>query len=63
MLINAIITVLRETLEAGVLVGLLLLLTRDLKLRFYWLFGALSLGITSAVLYASMLGTISEWFD
>lgn len=63
MLLDAILTVLRETLEAGVLVSLLASASRGHGLRLIWLAVALPSGIAAAVLYAIYLQTISAWLD
>lgn len=63
MLLDAILTVLRETLEAGVLVSLLASASRGRALGLAWLVVALVVGIAAAVLYALNLQTISAWFD
>ena len=62
MLLDAILTVLRETLEAGVLVSLLASASRGRALRLAWLAAALPAGIAAAVLYALNLQTVSAWF-
>jgi high-affinity iron transporter len=63
MLLDAILTVLRETLEAGVLVSLLASVGRTRAMRFTWLAIALPVGFAAAVIYATNLRTISAWFD
>lgn len=63
MLLDAILTVLRETLEAGVLVSLLASASRGHGLRLTWLAVALPAGIAAAILYAVNLPAISGWFD
>ncbi len=63
MLIDAIITVLRETLEAGVLAGLLMAVSRRYDHSKVWIFPALILGVLGAWCYAINLGTVSELFD
>ena len=63
MLVNSVVIVLREILEAALLVSVLLALSRRLHIERRWLMAALPLGITGAVLYALMLVPISELFD
>jgi high-affinity iron transporter len=63
MLLDAILTVLRETLEAGVLVSLLASASRGHGLRLAWLAAALPAGMAAAIVYALGLRSISEWFD
>jgi len=63
MMIDTVVLVLRETLEAGMLVSLLIVVAtrRDAGIR--WLAIALGAGIVMAALYAAALGRISTWFD
>lgn len=63
MLLNAVIIVLRETLEAGVLVSILLSISSQLTLGHRWLWWAFAAGIIGAIVYAVNLGRVSEWFD
>jgi high-affinity iron transporter len=63
MLLDAILIVLRETLEAGVLVSVLAALGRQRQLSLRWLWSAFGLGIAGALLLAFNLRTISDWFD
>jgi high-affinity iron transporter len=63
MLLDAILTVLRETLEAGVLISLLASVTRQLRLRTTWLYISLPIGIGGALIYSLNLGAISSAFD
>lgn len=63
MLLDAIVIVLRETLEAGVLVSVLASLGTRLQLSLYWLLAALLAGSAGALLYAFNLGAVSAWFD
>lgn len=62
MLLDAILTVLRETLEAGVLISLLASVTRRLDLSMAWLPTALPVGLVAALLYAFNLATLSNAF-
>jgi high-affinity iron transporter len=63
MLLNAVITVLRETIEAGILVSVLLALGNQRGLNIRWLLISLAIGACMAALYAHHLIYISEWFD
>ncbi len=63
MLLDAVLIVLRETLEAGVLVSVLLSLGNLYQLKRNWLWSSLIVGGVSAFFYASQLGVVSEWFD
>lgn len=63
MLLDIVIIVLRETLEASVLIGVLLSVSRHSGNRLVWVFPSLVLGAVGALIYALNLGAISEWFD
>ena len=63
MLLNSVIIVLREVLEAGLLISLLLALSKTMHLSFRWMIIAIVGGFFGAVLYASNLSTISELFE
>lgn len=64
MLLNALLIILRETLEAGVLVSVLLTLVTPLSVpSLRWVLGGLLLGLFGAAVYAAHLNTISQWFD
>jgi high-affinity iron transporter len=63
MLLDAILIVLRETLEAGVLVSVLAALGQQRQLPLRWLSSAFAIGITGALLLAFNLRAISDWFD
>ena len=63
MLLDIVIIVLRETLEASVLIGVLLSVSRHTDINLLWIFPAMILGTAAALFYALSLGEISEWFD
>lgn len=63
MFLNTIVIVLRETLEAGVLISLMLAIGQRYRMSPYWLLIAVIVGILGAVVYAMNLGRISDWFD
>ena len=63
MLINSVILVLREVLEASLLVSLLLALTQIQKMSARWIVPALGLGFFVAGVYALATRTVSQWFD
>ncbi|EAW31776.1 iron permease, FTR1 family protein [marine gamma proteobacterium HTCC2143] len=63
MLIDAVVIILRETLEAAILIGILISISNSVSIKPYWLFLSLTCGIFSAVGYAASLGSISTWFD
>lgn len=63
MLINSVIIVLREVLEAGLLVSVLLALSARTLTPFRWLLVAIPFGVAGATLYASNLESVSTLFD
>lgn len=63
MILSSVIIVLREVLEAALLISLLLALSRFLRLPTRWLFVASIIGLAGATLYAHYLAPISNWFD
>jgi high-affinity iron transporter len=63
MLLDIVVIVLRETLEASVLIGMLLCVSRASHIRFSWLCAAFVLGAAGAFIYAINLAAISESFD
>ena len=63
MLLDAILIVLRETLEAGVLVSVLASIGTRRQLSLRWLWSAFGAGLFGAALIAGNLQTISEWFE
>jgi len=62
-MLTSVIIILRESLEASLLISLLAVL--HLKFNFYrhWIIGAIFFSLISAFLYAKFLGTISTWFN
>lgn len=63
MLLDIVVIVLRETLEASVLIGVLLSLSQHAQIGFAWLFAALVVGLLGAWFYGSNLDIISDWFE
>jgi len=63
MLVNSVIIVLREVLEAALMIGVLLALSQRMQLGRKWLFAALAVGLAGAVVYARLLGPVSDLFD
>jgi high-affinity iron transporter len=63
MLINSVIIVLREVIEAALLISVLLAVSRRLQLSVRWAPVALIAGAVGAALYASLLDSVSELFD
>lgn len=63
MLLTTVIIILQEVLEAVVLIGLLLSLTRSLELSYRWFGAALIFGALGAAIYGLQLARISNAFD
>ena len=63
MLLDIIIIVLRETLEASILIAVLLSISLNRNVKMTWLPPALLVGSVGAIVYGSSLGAVSEWFD
>lgn len=63
MLLDIIILVLRETIEAGALLSLLLCISNQHKLGYRWLWSGMLIGAISASIYAFNFSLVGEWFD
>lgn len=63
MLLNAVIIILREVIEASLIISLFLAFSQTYNLSRVWLVKALLLGLSIAALYAMNIGTVSQWFD
>ncbi len=63
MLLNSVVIVLREVLEAALLLSVLLASGRFLHTNNRWVAAALSIGIIGAASYGYFLESVSEWFD
>ncbi|WP_461518386.1 FTR1 family protein [Porticoccus sp.] len=63
MLLNSVVLILQEILEAALLVSVLMAFTRVINLRVYWLAGGIGLGCIGSLILSLNMVTISEWFD
>jgi len=63
VLLNSVIIVLREVLEAALLITVLLASARFLQIRNRWVIAALIAGLIGAATYGYLLGPVSELFD
>lgn len=63
MLINSVVIVLREVLEAALLLSILLATSQRIRLRKRWLGTALLVGTAGALVYANSLAAVSELFE
>ena len=63
MLLSSVILVLQETLEAALLVSVLLTISYQLWNRIAWLLIGIGGGLVLSYLYAGYMVEVSEWFD
>ena len=63
MLLNSVILILQETLEAALVISVLLAINVRLQIKPVWLVYGVALGIIGACIYAFNIKTVSEWFD
>jgi len=63
MLLNSVIILLREVLEASLLISILLAFSRALGLSCRWIVWALACGMVGAITYSIGISTVSDWFD
>ncbi len=63
MLLNAVIFILRETLEAALVISVLLAIAAQFKKNMRWLIAGISAGVFGAYLYAANMKQLSAWFD
>ncbi len=63
MLLTSVIIVLREVLEAALIISVLLALSRIAGIRLTWIRWALGTGTLAAIIYAGSTAVVSDWFD
>lgn len=63
MLLNSVIFILRETLEAALVISVLLAIAAQLHQKPRWLRAGISVGVVGAYLYAANMKQLSAWFD
>ncbi|MBE9538768.1 MAG: FTR1 family protein [Proteobacteria bacterium] len=63
MLLTSVILVLREVLEAAMLVSVLLALSRHWQQSINWLWWSLPVGLVGAIVFASLLDVVTDAFD
>ena len=63
MLLTSVILVLREVLEAALLLSILLAMSQYAGLTARWILIALAGGILGSIAYGAGIGTVSEAFD
>ena len=63
MFLNSVVLIFQETLEAAILMSVLLVFARINGIRPAWVVIALAAGITGAFVFALNMADISDWFD
>jgi len=63
MLLTSVIIVLREVLEAALIIGVLLALGNRIQLDRRWAGLSIGAGLLGAIVYAGSTATLSDWFD
>ena len=63
MLLTSVIIVLREVLEAALLISILLALSSVLEISRRWLGWSLGFGLAGAIIYSFGVAAVSDWFD
>jgi high-affinity iron transporter len=63
MILSSVIIVLGEVLEAAILSSLFLALSFRIGTSYKWMIGALIMGGSGAVFYATSFDIVNEWFD
>lgn len=63
MLLSSVIIVLREVLEAALLISILIALSKKTSLSAHWLIWSCLLGLSGAIVYGMNINNVSDWFD
>ena len=63
MLLNAVIIILREVIEASLITSLFLTFSKAFNFPRPWLLKALLLGLSFAAIYAMNIASVSQWFE
>jgi high-affinity iron transporter len=63
MFLNSVILILQETLEAALLISVLLVFSKLHGIKPLWLFAGILLGAIGAYIFAVNMAQVSEWFD
>ncbi|MDH3510677.1 MAG: hypothetical protein OER85_07450, partial [Gammaproteobacteria bacterium] len=63
MLLSSVIIVLREVLEAALIISVLLALANTLSIGPRWTGWGVGFGLLGAVVYAGNTAAVSDWFD
>jgi len=63
MLLNAVIIILREVIEASLLISIFMAFCQAYSVSRRWLIPALACGLSMAALYAVNISIVSQWLD
>ncbi len=63
MFLNSVILIFQETLEAAILMSVLLVFARINGIRPTWIIFAIAAGLVGALIFAFNMADISDWFD
>lgn len=63
MLLNSVIIILREVLEAALLFSVLLALSKHSAIKQQWILWSAVIGVLGAAVYGLNMGLVSEWFE
>ena len=63
MFLNSVVLIFQETLEAAILMSVLLVFARINGIRSGWIVIALAAGLVGAFVFAMNMADISDWFD
>jgi len=63
MLLSSVIIILREVLEAALLLSILTALARQLQLNRHWIGWSLLFGLIGSIVYGVNTDIVSEWFE
>jgi len=63
MLLNAVIIILREVIEASLLISIFLAFCQKYNVSRHWLMPALGIGLSLATLYAININIVSQWLE
>jgi len=63
MLLNAVIIILREVIEASLIISIFMAFCQKYTISRRWMYLALPIGLSLATLYAINIATVSQWLD
>jgi len=63
MLLNAVIIILREVIEASLIISIFMAFCQKYTISRRWMYIALPIGLSLATLYAVNIATVSQWLE